>query len=145
MSYLVSRSQPVHVFANDRNMLYVCSRLALQPCSSKNLLSMLHRLAIHLSRFEFFIEHMEGSKNLFANILEILTRGSKGYKNTGVQKAEMFAVHYNDIFQASNDIKSVMMEDIAGKQESTHCQPRSRRTENVSTKNTTSFGYQMNQ
>lgn len=67
---------------------------------------------MHLFRFEFFMDHIEGSNNVFA---DILTRWSEGYRNTRTQKTEMIAAVYSDIVPAANVLELVKMEDIIGK------------------------------
>lgn len=72
----------VHVFTDHRNLLFVFAPLALRPNAPRYVLSKVHRWAIHLSRFDFNIEHIDGVKNVFA---DLLTRWAKGHRQS--QKA----------------------------------------------------------
>lgn len=108
LDYLFWGSGQNHVFTNHKNLLYVFAPLALRPSSPRHVLSKVHRWAIHLSRFEFFINHIEGASNVFA---DILTRWSKGYRVTSAQ-TDMIAALYKDIIPSSTDTPAVLMTDI---------------------------------
>lgn len=77
MDYLLWGSKPVHVITDHRNPLYAFARLALRLSSPRHVSSNVHRWAIHLSRFELLIDHIEWLTNLFA---DILTRWTSGYR-----------------------------------------------------------------
>lgn len=111
MDYLFWGPQPVHVFTDHRNLLYVFAPFALRPNSPRRVLSKVHRWAIHLSRFEFFIEHIDGTNNVFA---DILTRLSKRYRNVLAQRV---AVLYTDIVPSSSTIKAVTLTEIINEQQ----------------------------
>lgn len=69
LDYLFLGKNQAHVFKGHKNLLYVFSPLALRPSSLRQVLSKVFRWAIHLSRFQFSINHIEGSKNVFSDIL----------------------------------------------------------------------------
>lgn len=69
MDYLFWGAQLVHVSTDQQNLLYVFAPLALCPNSPRHVLSKVHRWAIHLSRFEFVIDYIEGANNVFADVL----------------------------------------------------------------------------
>lgn len=117
MDYLFWGSKRTHVFTDHKNLLYVFAPLALRPNSPMHVLSKVHRWAIHLSRFDFFINHIEGADNVFA---DILTRWSKGYRATSAQ-SRMIAALYEDIIPSSTKMNIISMSDI--KREQTKHQP----------------------
>lgn len=49
------------------------------------LLSKRHRWAIHLSRREFVIQHIQGRKNVFA---DVLAHRSKGYRKRRARQSK---------------------------------------------------------
>lgn len=113
LDYLFWGAHPVHVFTDHRNLLYVFAPIALRPNSPRHVLSKVHRWAIHLSRFEFVIDHIEGANNVFA---DILTRWSKGYRNTRAQQTNTIAALYKDIVPTASAIKQVNVGDILEEQ-----------------------------
>lgn len=108
LDYLFWGTTRTHIFTDHKNLLYVFAPLALRPNSPRHVLSKVHRWAIHLSRFEFFINHIEGSNNIFA---DILTRWSKGYRTT-TAKTSMVAALYKDIAPTSEDLTAVWINEI---------------------------------
>lgn len=58
-------------------MLYVLVPLALRPKTPRYVLGKVHRWTIHLSRFDFEIQHIQAVKTVFA---DSLTRWSKGHR-----------------------------------------------------------------
>lgn len=57
------------MLTDHRNLPYVLAPLALRAKSLRHVLSKAHRWAIHLSRFEFVIDRIEGINNVFADAL----------------------------------------------------------------------------
>lgn len=90
MDYALWGTANVHVFTDHRNLLFVFAPLALRPSAPRYVLSKVHRWAIHLSRFDFNIEHIEGSKNVFA---DLLTRWSKGHRQGQIATGNVMALY----------------------------------------------------
>ena len=78
VDYLLLTERPVHVFTDHRNLFFVFAPLAMEPTLGRHVVSKVQRWALFLSRFDYMIEHTEGEKNVFA---DILTRWTKGYRN----------------------------------------------------------------
>ena len=78
MDYLFLGEQPVHVFTDHRNLLFVFAPFALEPALGRHVVSKVQRWALFLSRFNYRIEHVSGEENVFA---DILTRWLKGYRD----------------------------------------------------------------
>lgn len=108
LDYLFWGAMQTHVFTDHRNLLYVFAPLALRPNSPRHVLSKVHRWAIHLSRFEFFINHIEGSNNVFA---DILTRRSKGYRSNSA-RTNMIAALFKDITPTMEETVPVSIEEV---------------------------------
>ena len=77
LDYLLLGEQPVHVFTDHRNLLYIFAPCALVPASARHVVSKVQRWAMYLSRFEYAIEHIDGSANVFA---DLLTRWGRGHR-----------------------------------------------------------------
>lgn len=77
LDYLLLGSNPMHVFTDHTNLLYVFSSLALEPSLSRHIVTKYQRWALYLSRFHYVIEHTDGNSNVFA---DIITRWLKGYR-----------------------------------------------------------------
>lgn len=100
MDFLSWEPQPVHIFTDHRNLLYVFRLLVLPHSSPRHVLSKVQRWSIQLSCFDFLIEHMEGSRNLFT---DTLTRWSKGYHNFFL-KGNIAALYVNMVSPAGEDV-----------------------------------------
>lgn len=77
LDYLMLGEQSVHVFTDHRNLLYVFAPCALIPTTGRHIVSKVQRWAMYLSRFKYVIEHIDGERNIFA---DILTRWTRGYR-----------------------------------------------------------------
>lgn len=110
MDYLLCEAQPVHIFTDHQNLLFVFDPSTLRPDSPRHVLSKGHRSVIPLLRFEFFIIHMDGFKNIFANIL---TRRLEGCRKITTRRV---AALYGYIIRSSKDITMVTSEDIIKEQ-----------------------------
>lgn len=77
LNYLMMSEQPVHVFTDHRNLHFVFAPLVMLPNAGNHVVSKVQRWAMFLSRFSFSIEHIEGHRNVFA---DILTRWGRGYR-----------------------------------------------------------------
>lgn len=112
MNYIVWGAKQAHVLTHHKNLLFVFAPFALPSNSPRHVLSKVHRRAIHLSRFEFFINHFDGTNNGFA---DIVTRWSKDYQ---IKQAhgKVIAALYHDITPASTKITTISLAEIKEKQ-----------------------------
>ena len=78
LDYLFCDDQPTHVFTDHRNLLFIFAPVALEPALGRHIVGKVQRWALYLSRFTYVIEHVDGEKNVFA---DILTRWLKGYRS----------------------------------------------------------------
>lgn len=69
MDYVFWELHPVHIFADHRNLPYVCAPMALHPNSPLHVLSRVHYWTVRLSSFYLVIEYIAGTKQLFADLL----------------------------------------------------------------------------
>ena len=69
---MILSGQPVHVYTDHRNLLYI-----IVPSAGRYVMSKVQRWATYLSRFEYVLEHVDGDQNIFA---DIITRWMKGYR-----------------------------------------------------------------
>lgn len=90
LDFVLWGNNDVHVFTDHRNLLFVFAPLALRPNAPRYVLSKVHRWAIHLSRFDFSIEHIDGVKNVFA---DLLTRWSKGHRQVSAASGKVMALY----------------------------------------------------
>lgn len=65
------------MYTDHRNLLFVFAPLALEPALGRHIVSKVQRWALFLSRFPYVIEHVDGTSNIFA---DILTRWTRGYR-----------------------------------------------------------------
>ena len=77
LEYLLLGEQPVHVFTDHRNLLYVFAPCALVRTSAHHVVSKFQRCAMYLSRFDYVIEHIDRTANVFAHLL---TRWGTAYR-----------------------------------------------------------------
>lgn len=82
-------------FHRSQQLLYVFALSAFRPNSLRYVLSKVQRWAIHLSRFEFLLNDIEGSNNVFA---DILTSFSKRHDSETAQ-TKLVAVLIEILFQ----------------------------------------------
>ena len=80
LDYLFLGSQDVHVFTDHKNLLYVFAPCALAPVTGNHVVSKVQRWALYLSRFNYNKEHIDGNKNIFADILTRWGRGHRSYR-----------------------------------------------------------------
>lgn len=114
MVYLFWGPQRVDVFTDHQKLLSNSATPDLRPSLPRHVLTNVHRWAIHLSRFEFLINHISGANNIFANTL---TRWSKRYRNTRAQRTEVVAALSRKIVPAARDIDLVATEDTLKEQD----------------------------
>lgn len=95
----------MHFFTDGKNLSYMFASLANGPDSPKSLLFKVYRWAINLSRFEFFIKHIEGSNYISA---DILIRWFKSYRSK-TAKSSVMAALYKYITPATEEIVSILV------------------------------------
>ena len=78
VEYLFLTERLVHVFTDHQILLFVFAPLAMEPTLGRHVVSKIQRWALFLSRFDYMVEHIEGEKDVFA---DILTRWTMGYRN----------------------------------------------------------------
>lgn len=100
----------MHVFTDHRSLLYWFAPLLLCSNSPRHVLSKMHRWAIHLSTFEFFINHIGGASIIFA---DILTRWSKGYRAVSAQRVVAL---YADIVPSAHEVEDITIKEIINEQ-----------------------------
>ena len=69
LDYLLLGEQPVHVFTDHRNLLYVFAPCALVPTSARHVVSKVQRWKMYMSHFHYVIEHINGTATVFADLL----------------------------------------------------------------------------
>lgn len=84
-----------HVLPDHKNLLYVFATLVLRSNWTKHVLSKVLMWAVSLSRFYFFINHIEGLNNISA---DILSRWFKGHR-TSTARVNRVAALFKDIKQ----------------------------------------------
>lgn len=105
----------MHVCTDHRNLAYEFAPLAFRPNSPRDVLSKVHRWAVHLSRFEFFINHIEGANNVSA---DMLTRWSKKYR---AASAHRLAALYTDTVPSAHEVDTIAVEKIINEQQKHQC------------------------
>lgn len=81
MDHVLCGPNSVKIFTEHRNLLHVFAQLALFPNSPRYVLSKVYCWAILLSRFHLVIEHIDGSRKIFADLL------TRWFKRTSFNKA----------------------------------------------------------
>lgn len=69
--------QGVRVYTDDMNFLYVFPLMALQVAVVLHVLAKVQHWAVYLSQFRFYIAYVNGTNDVFADILR---RWSRGYR-----------------------------------------------------------------
>lgn len=100
LNCLFCEAKHTHVFTDHKNLFYLFATLALRLNSARHILFEVHRWAMHLSIFEFFIDHIERADNVF---VDIVTLWSKGYGLTTTQ-TNMIAALNDNIIPTSTDM-----------------------------------------
>lgn len=68
MDHVVWGPNPVHFFTDYHSLLYVLAPQALQSNLPRYVLSKLLRWKMHLSRFDFVLDYIGGSRNVVADM-----------------------------------------------------------------------------
>lgn len=113
MDYLFWGPHSVHALPDRGSLLYVFWPLALRPISPRHVLAEVYRSAIHLSEFEFCLNHTEGAINAFS---EVLSRWSKGYRAVTAWMAVTLCIDI-DMLLPVHGANPVMKEKIISEQQ----------------------------
>ncbi len=62
LDYLFYTESPVHVFTDHRNLLFVFSPHSVEPALGRHVVSKVQRWALHLSKYQYVIEHIDESE-----------------------------------------------------------------------------------
>lgn len=120
LDYLFLNGKKTRVFTDHRNFLFVFSPLTLEPSLGKHVVAKVLRWEIYLSAFDFAIEHIEGVKNVFA---DILTRWARGHRRERQMRAVFAIVETTAIVHASpDDIQWPSRDEILNAQSSSQTQ-----------------------
>lgn len=106
--YLFWGATETHVFTDHTNPFHVFAPSPLRPKSPRHVPSSVHRWPIDLSKFDYFINLIEESKNTFA---DILTKWCKGYP-TSAAKSNTVAALYRDIVPGAEDIDHSRLQEV---------------------------------
>lgn len=105
-AHLPSSLTLVHVFTDRRNSVYVFALLVLRRNTPRHEVSKKHRRAIHIARFEFFINLIRGTNNIFAHIQY---RWSKPFR----AKTALIVTPLNKgIISVFTEMKSIKIDEI---------------------------------
>ena len=77
--YMLYGHPEIHIFTDHRNLLFVFAPNAVCPALGHHIISKVQRWALFLSTFNYTIEHIRGSDNVFP---DILTRWARGYRQS---------------------------------------------------------------
>lgn len=113
MDYILWGPNPVRIFTDHKNLLYVFAPLALRPNPPRYVLGKVHRWAINLSRFSFVIEHIDGTKNVFA---VLLTRWSRRHRSRKAECGNITAL-YQSIVPSAPELNKINMDEVVAAQE----------------------------
>lgn len=81
MDYMLICENDIHLFTDHRNLLFVFNPLAMRPSLGRHIVNKVQRWALFISRFMYTIEHVEGKRNITA---DMLTRWYVGSRNNRV-------------------------------------------------------------
>lgn len=91
----------VHVYTDNRNLLYVFAPMFFQPTAGKHILSKVQRWVIFISQFRFLIKHVEGIDNVFA---DILIRWARGFRVERSRTNNICALTHSQSVPAMDEI-----------------------------------------
>jgi len=117
MDYMLYGHPDTHVFTDHRNLLFIFAPLAINPILGHHIVSKVQRWALVLSTFNYTIEHIRGCDNVFA---DILTRWTRGYRNTNMEKkmlASILLLESKQLVPSADSIKWPTLEVIRKAQE----------------------------
>ena len=116
LDYLFLDEHPVHLFTDHRNLLYTFAPMALQPAMKRHAVSKVQRWAIFLSKFEYIIEHVDGSQNIFADILTRWTKGYRGNERVATSKICSLLLDASCSVPSTDDVEWPSIENMKAAQ-----------------------------
>lgn len=123
LDYLFLDESPVHVHTDHRNLLFIFAPLALEPAMGMHVVSKVQLWAIFLSRVDYSIEHIEGHRKIFT---DILTRWTRGYRNERLSTRSICSILLasKQIVPAASDIDWPGLEELRTAQRRAQDKPR---------------------
>lgn len=106
-------ANPVKIHTDHRNLLFVFVPVALRSNAPTEVLTTVHRWAIQVSRFQFVIEHIEGVKNVFT---DLLTGWSQNYRAREAACGNKALLSQSSVLGSSN-LKEITCQEIKDGQE----------------------------
>lgn len=127
LDFMLLDEHPIHVFTDHRNLLFVFSPTSFEPAVGRHVISKVQRWAIFLSQFNYVIEHIDGERNVFA---DILTRWARGYRNNSVYTSQVNSLVLEQLIPAASEIIWPDLEDMKSAQEEIRRKPHGVRKDN---------------
>lgn len=120
--YIFHDDHPTHVFTDHRNLLFIFAPYATEPTIGRHIVSKVQRWAMYLSRFEYVIEHIDGKRNICA---DMLTRWTKGYRNERLSTKSICCLvsTADQVVPSAGDIDWPTRETIRASQQSAGTKP----------------------
>lgn len=109
MDYLLWEPTSTIIYFDHANMVYTFPQLAMRRNVPRYVLAKVHHWAIHMSRFEFVIEHIPGIKNIFADLLSRSSRDRRVHKAVCGKVAPLL---YQSIIPESTQTKESHIQEI---------------------------------
>lgn len=101
MDYMMLCEDNIHLFTDHRNLLFVFHPLAFNSSLGRHIVNKVQRWALYLSKFMYTIEHIQGAKNVAA---DMLTRWYVGYRGKPLMARRIKAmVLSGDLIPSTND------------------------------------------
>lgn len=114
MDHIFGGPSLVSTYNDHRNLLHVFPSLPIRPISLIYMLAKVHRCAIYMSPFGFVIERIQGTENVFA---DLLTRWSRGHRINSADCGSTAISHQSKI-SSSAGWEEVIIGEIKVAQES---------------------------
>lgn len=83
LDYIFYASTTTRVFTDHRGLLFVFAPLSGEPRLGRHIVNNVQRWALYLSHFQYSLEHVDGSENVFADTLTQWLRGYRGRSQYG--------------------------------------------------------------
>lgn len=80
-------TKPVKLYTDHGSPILIFAPATLRPNAPRYPLAIVHGWAVHVSRFKFVIEHIEGVKNVLADLLTRCSEGSRTRESVCVNVA----------------------------------------------------------
>lgn len=82
LDYMMMTEKEIHLYTDHRNLLFVFNPLALDASLGRHVVNKVQRWGLYLSKYSYIIEHVEGEKNVMADIMTRWCRGYRGKRLT---------------------------------------------------------------